>query len=125
MTEAETIAFSVIGNLSNGGVLPESSTTCSTSGDEPQFKGNSIRNLALLDDTTHSQIFNSFLYNNAHSFWLNDRDGFNQSGYFWTGPDDTNNAARQSSAIMPVSALAAPSTALLPFAKDAGDQCHF
>jgi len=121
LAEATSIAFSAMGHLSSGGVLTEPCPTCGSSGDVVQFKGIFIRNLAMLYDTTHASAYYTFLYNNAHSVWFNDRNTSNQFGYFWTGPYDTNDAARQSSAIMPLGALAAPSTALLPFAKSAGD----
>src|SRR5256885_1812428 len=53
--------------------------------------------------------------------WFNDRNVFNQLGLKWDGAWDSADAARQSSALMPVSALAEPITADLAFAKGAGD----
>src|SRR5262249_24753592 len=65
--------------------------------------------------------FYNFLFKNAHSVWLIDRNVFNQLGLRWGQNFDTADAARQSSAMMAVSALAGPITAPLPFAKGSGD----
>lgn len=123
LSEAETLASASTAMLaSSGGVLQEpcEATGCG-GGDVPEFKGIFARNLACLYDVDHKPAYYTFLYNNAHSVWFNDRNSFNQLGLKWTGAFDTNDAARQSSAIMPVCALAEPSTALLFFAKGSGD----
>src|SRR5207245_115553 len=58
---------------------------------------------------------------NAHSVWFNDRNATNQFGLAWSGPVDATDAARQSSAMSPIGALAEPSTSSLVFAKGSAD----
>jgi predicted alpha-1,6-mannanase (GH76 family) len=121
---AQLIANAAIANLTSANdVLQE---PCETGGgcgggDVPEFKGIFVRNLAYLYDENHQPLYYNFLFANAHSVWFNDRNSTNQLGLKWTGPFDSADAARQSSALMAVSALAAPVTSLLPFAKGAGD----
>ncbi len=120
LAEAETIANAAIAHLTSAnGVLEE---PCNCSGpDAPEFKGIFARNLACLYDEDHQPAYYHFLLINARSVWFNDRNSSNQLGMRWTGPFDSADAGRQTSAIMPVSALAEPTTALLPFAKGSGD----
>jgi predicted alpha-1,6-mannanase (GH76 family) len=89
-------------------------------GDVPQFKGIFIRYLAYLYDETHNPAYRDFLLANARSVWADDRDAENHLGLKWGGPFDSADAARQSSAMMAISALAEPATKNLPFAKGAG-----
>jgi predicted alpha-1,6-mannanase (GH76 family) len=88
--------------------------------DVPQFKGIFIRHLAQLYDVTRKPEYYDFMFRNAHSVWFNNRDGSNHFGLRWSGPVDAVDAARHSSAIMAVSALAEPMTSNLIFAKGAG-----
>lgn len=124
LSQAEAIADAAVSRLVSGsGVLQE---PCEVQGgcgggDVPQFKGIFVRNLACLYDVDHRSSYYNFLYANAHYIWLADRNGSGQFGLKWTGPFDSADAARQSSVIMPLSALAEPVTGLLPFAKGAGD----
>ena len=121
LASAETIANAALANLTSaGGVLVE---PCNCSGpDVPEFKGIFVRNLACLYDEDHQAAYFNFLFTNAQSVWFNDRNTSNQLGMQWTGPFDSADAARQSSALMPLSLLAEPVTSLLPFAKGAGDR---
>lgn len=122
LTEAELIANAAVAALVNGGgVLAEPCEPDNCGGDGPQFKGIFVRYLAYLYDVNRSRAYYNFLYDNAHAVWFNDRNGYNQLGLIWNGPWDADDAARQSSALMPVSALAEPVTAGLLFAKGAGD----
>ena len=123
LNQATAIADAAIVTLVDGnGVLRE---PCETSGcgdgDVPQFKGIFIRYLAYLYDVTRKASYYNFLYKSAHAVWFNDRNVFNQLGLKWDGPWDAADAARQSSAMMAVSALAEPITADLGFAKGSGD----
>jgi hypothetical protein len=124
LNQATAIASAAIATLVNSsGILVEpcgGDGDCG-GGDAPQFKGIFVRYLAYLYDVTRTPAYYTFLYNNAHGVWFNDRNVFNELGEVWQGPFDTNDAARQSSALMPVSALAEPYTANLLFAKGAGD----
>lgn len=104
------------------GVLHEPCEPNCGGGDTPQFKGIFIRYLAYLYDVTRTTSYYIFLKRNAHAVWFNDRNAFNQLGLKWDGPFDSPDAARQSSALMPVSALAEPFTSDLSFAKGSGDQ---
>ncbi len=103
------------------GILHEPCESGGCGGDGPQFKGIFIRYLAYLYDVTRNPAYYTFLFKNAHSVWFSDRNTFNQLGLIWSGQFDTPDAARQSSALMPVSALAEPVTSDLPFAKGSGD----
>ncbi len=90
---------------------------CETSGcrggDAPQFKGIFIRNLACLNDSARKPEYSDFLVRNAHSVWLNDRDTTNHLGLRWAGPFDRADAARHSSAMAALGAVAEPMTAPL------------
>ncbi len=122
LNQAMAIASAAIATLVDvNGVLREPCEPSSCGGDGPQFKGIFIRYLAYLYDETHNPGYYNFLHKNAHAAWFNDRNNFNQLGLRWDGPFDSADAARQSSALMPVSALAEPITADLLFAKGAGD----
>ncbi len=123
LSQATVIADAATATLVDGnGVLREPcelNNSCAADG--PQFKGIFIRNLACLYDVTRKTAYYNFLFRNAHAVWFNDRNVFNQLGLKWDGPFDSADAARQSSAMMAVSALAQPATTDLPFARGAGD----
>ena len=119
LNQATSIADAVLKMLvDDKGVLRE---PCETGdcrgGDVPQFKGIFIRYLEGLYDVTRNPAYGEFLLKCAHSVWFNDRDAEGHLGLRWSGPFDVADAGRHSSAMMAVSALAEPATALLPFAK--------
>ena len=124
LNKAQAIANAIITYLVDAnGVLtepPPCNPICG-GGDVPQFKGCCIRYIAYLYDETNAPAYYSFLYTNAHAVWTKDRNVANQFGFVWDGPFDTNDAARQSSALMAISGIAEPVTTLLPFAKGSGD----
>ena len=126
LTQAETIATATLASLvDQTGVLQDFCRGRRCGGrDVPQFKGIFIRNLAYLYDVDHKPDYFNFLFLNARAVWLNDRNSSNQFGFKWGGPFDVADAACQSSAVMPLSVLAEPATALLSFAKGAAD-CAF
>lgn len=123
LDEAKTIGDSATARLKSGsGILRESCEPDGCGGgDVPQFKGIFIHNLACLYDLTRKPAYYQFLVSNARSIWANDRDSSNRFGLRWDGPIDSVDAARHSSAMMPISALAEPVTGDLPFAKGSGD----
>ena len=122
LNQATAIANAAIASLVDAnGVLVEPCESGGCGGDGPQFKGIFIRYLAYLYDLTRTSSYYTFLRKNAHAVWFNNRNVFNQLGLKWDGPLDSADAARQSSAMMPVSALAEPVTADLAFVKGSGD----
>jgi predicted alpha-1,6-mannanase (GH76 family) len=122
INKATTIADAATATLVDGnGILVEPCESGNCGGDGPQFKGIFQRYLAYLYDVTRKSTHYTFLYKNAHAVWFNDRNVFNQLGLHWDGPWDSGDGARQSSAMMAVSALAEPITADLAFVKGAGD----
>ena len=84
------------------------------------FKGIFIRYLADLYDVTRKPAYHDFIVASGQSVWENNRDSENRFGLRWTGPVDEVDAARHSSAMMPISVLAQPITALLRVAVGAG-----
>jgi len=76
--------------------------------DVPQFKGIFIRHLAELSEVTGKPEYRAFLVDNARSVWLNNRDAANRLGGRWSGPVDAVDAARHSSAMRVITALAEP-----------------
>ncbi len=126
LTQAEAIADAAVATLVDAsGVLREPCEPSSCGSDGPQFKGIFMRYLAYLYDVDRKASYFDFLFKNAHSIWSNDRNGADQLGLRWSGPFDSADAARQSSAMMPVSALAEPTTPYLSFAKGSGDRTAF
>jgi len=119
LNQATAIANAAITSLvdANGVLHEPCEPNCG--GDGPQFKGIFIRYLAYLYDVTRNQAYYNFLFTNAHAVWFKGRNDFNQLGLEWDGPLDSADAARQSSALMPVSALAEPITSDLSFCKGA------
>jgi predicted alpha-1,6-mannanase (GH76 family) len=75
-------------------------------GDVAQFKGIFIRHLTELYDVTGNPAYREFLIRNARSVWRNDRDWANRFGGRWSGPIDAVDAARHSSAMRVITALA-------------------
>lgn len=124
LNEAKAIADATLANLTDQwGILRDPCEVRGRGcggGDVPQFKGIFIRYLAYLYDETHDPDYLYFLRQNEYSIWHNDRNEANQLGLRWSGPFDAPDAARQSSAMMAISALAEPMTQTLPFARGAG-----
>src|SRR5579859_604308 len=98
LSKAESIANAATGSLvTASGILREPcEPTCN--GDQSQFKGIFMRNLAYLYGVDNQQSYKSFLMKNADSLWLNNRNSSNQLGLLWYGPFDSADASRQSSA---------------------------
>ena len=93
------------------GVLVEPGETAMaaarTRGDRTQFKGIFARNLADFARHSGRPAYRDFILRNAESVWTNSRNGRNQLGLQWTGPFDTADASRQSSALDVLVAAAA------------------
>lgn len=67
--------------------------------DVPQFKGILVRNLMALSNETQIHNYEQFVATNAKLIWANDRNPSDQLGFWWGGPFDLADAARQSSAL--------------------------
>src|SRR5581483_7092915 len=120
--EAESIANATLSNLVySSGILREPCEPSSCDGDQEQFKGIFMLNLAYLYDEDHKQSYYTFLASNANSIWTNDQNSSNQLGLLWSGPFDSATPAKQSSAMIPMSALAEPWTQGAAFARGAQD----
>lgn len=71
----------------------------SCGGDGPQFKGVLMRHLAELVKQTGDVQLRAFIERNADWIWNASRNSQNQIGLAWSGPFDSADAARQSSAL--------------------------
>jgi predicted alpha-1,6-mannanase (GH76 family) len=110
-TIATTIADATISTLIDAnGILQEpcEPTSQGCGQDGPQFKGIFMRNLARLTQTLKQEglapaavtRYQQFAFKNAHSIWSHDRlPAHNTFGLHWSGPVDTTDAARQTSAL--------------------------
>jgi predicted alpha-1,6-mannanase (GH76 family) len=96
---ATAIALSAIEHLTDDHGIFREISDAHTGGDVPQFKGIFVRNLMTLDGVSPDCRFEAFIQTNARGLWHNDRDPSNHSGFWWTGPFDLADAARQSSAL--------------------------
>jgi predicted alpha-1,6-mannanase (GH76 family) len=67
--------------------------------DVPQFKGILVRNLMLLNRKSQIPGYRKFLIANANKIWSSNRNASDQFGFWWGGPFDLADAARQSSAL--------------------------
>src|SRR4029077_3870359 len=94
-------------------------TSCDTN--QEQLKGLFMRNLAYLYDEDHQPSYYNFLLANANSIVTNDENSSNQLGLLWSGPFDSATPAKQSSAMIPISAWAEPATQGAAFARGAQD----
>lgn len=99
LSEAKLIAGSAISHLTDSfGVLHDSCEP-KCGGDGPQFKGVFVRNLTALYTHDPEPSYKTFTETNASSIW-NHNQGTNTSfGLIWSGPFDSADAARQSSAL--------------------------
>lgn len=96
---AAAIADAAIARLSDEqGILCEPGNA-HTGGDVPQFKGIFVRNLMLLNAVAPQPRYRAFLVANATALLRQDRNSSGQFGFFWQGPFDQPDAARQSSAL--------------------------
>jgi predicted alpha-1,6-mannanase (GH76 family) len=96
---AHAIAEAAIKRLTDAhGILLESARG-QNGGDGPQFKGIFTRNLMQLNSAFPRRRYRKFLVANARSVLAGDRDPANHLGFWWAGPFDRADAARQSSAL--------------------------
>jgi predicted alpha-1,6-mannanase (GH76 family) len=76
-------------------------------GDGTQFKGVFARHLGEFCRHSPRPEYREFILRNARSIWDNDRNGDNQFGVHWSGPFDSADASRQSSALDALNAAVA------------------
>ena len=96
---AASIALAAITHLTDHqGILREPTQT-EPGADAPQFKGILVRNLSILNSASRNDRLEAFLLTNAQNVWNKDRDASDRFGFLWTGPIDTVDAARQTSAL--------------------------
>jgi predicted alpha-1,6-mannanase (GH76 family) len=100
LARAQAIGDASIAKLVDArGVLREPCEP-SCGGDGPQFKGIFMRHLAELAAATGAPRYEAFLATNADWIWNAARGGSgSQLGLTWSGPFDSADAARQSSAL--------------------------
>jgi predicted alpha-1,6-mannanase (GH76 family) len=89
------------------GILREPCEPANCAADGPQFKGIFMRNLGYLNARSPRPQYADFIRRNATSIWEHNRNSANQLGLIWTGPFDSADAARQSSAQDALNAAAA------------------
>lgn len=95
--------------IGNTGILQEPNEPRGLrGGDGAQFKGIFIRHLQELYEITGFARYREFLVRNAESVWQNNRDEAGRFGGRWRGPVDMVDAARHSSAMRVITALAEP-----------------
>jgi predicted alpha-1,6-mannanase (GH76 family) len=107
LRQGEAIADAALARLTTPapdarhGILlePGALSAARTDRDRPQFKGIFVRNLYDFSVLSQRPAYREFIYDNAVSIWVNDRNGGNQFGFQWAGPFDYADAARQSSAL--------------------------
>lgn len=99
LSMARAIADAAIMHLANDDRVLVEPYEPDLGNDGPQFKGIFARNLAVLYETTREPRYRDFLVANADSIWERSRNPSNFFGVRWTGPFDTSDAARQSSAL--------------------------
>jgi len=103
--EAESIADAVLTLLVNDeGILIEQceATDCDSNG--AQFKGIFMRNLGYLYQIGQNEAYQQFIRHNVDSLWQRARNEQNQIGVHWSGPCDSADASRQSSAVHTINA---------------------
>jgi predicted alpha-1,6-mannanase (GH76 family) len=105
LNQATAIADAVLSMLVNSdGILiePCEATGCDSNG--AQFKGIFMRNLHHLYQTHPKDSYRAFIQRNVDSLWSRARNEQNQIGVHWSGPFDSADASRQSSAAHAINA---------------------
>ncbi len=107
LQQGESIANAVLSHLvtpaaaPNPGVLVEpcESATSGCNGDQTQFKGIFVRYLYPFWQLSRQPAYRTFILNNARCLWQHNKNAANQFGLRWSGPFDSADVARQSSAL--------------------------
>jgi predicted alpha-1,6-mannanase (GH76 family) len=97
LATARRIATAATTQLSPGGVLTEPGEQ--TGADAPAFKGIFARNLGELDRALPGRPYRAYLVRQAESLVAHASDGHHRYGVHWSGPFDSADTARQTSAL--------------------------
>lgn len=106
IAKANLMANAAMAHLSDAKGILHDPCEPNCGADGPQFKGIFLRNLAALNRTAPSASLKSYFDQNAISIWNSDQGTGTTFGLIWSGPFDTADAARQSSALDAVVAAA-------------------
>jgi len=99
LPRAAQIATAAIAHLTDANGILHDPCEPNCGADGPQFKGVFARNLMRLDATAPNPAYRSFADTNADSIWNHDQGANYSFGLIWSGPFDSADAARQSSAL--------------------------
>jgi len=101
IADAALSELTTTGSATEPGILvdPGEADMAGRRGDKSQFKGVFVRNLCDFYQHSGRPAYRDFIIRNARSIWDNDRNAKNQFGVCWTGPFDSADASRQSSAL--------------------------
>lgn len=108
LRQGEVIADAVLRELTDAsGVLAEPGEERGLNGDQTQFKGIFVRHLREFSRRSdHAPAYRDFILANAEAVWQRARNHRDQFGARWSGPFDTADASRQSSALEVLTAAA-------------------
>jgi predicted alpha-1,6-mannanase (GH76 family) len=104
---AQAVALAAIDNLTDANGILHDRCEPNCGRDGVQFKGIFVRNLMALNDSFPDARYVGFAETNAQSIWNADQGDDYQFGLIWSGPFDSGDAARQSSALDALIAAAA------------------
>jgi predicted alpha-1,6-mannanase (GH76 family) len=96
---ASAIADAALAHLTDAKHILREPNDAHSGADVPQFKGIFVRNLMLLNLAAPQARYRRFIRANARSLWRHDRNARDQFGFWWQGPVDQVDAARQSSGL--------------------------
>lgn len=107
LSTANQIATAAITHLTDANGILHEPCEPNCGADGPQFKGIFVRNLMRLYASLPNSAYKSFADTNANSIRINDQGPDVSFGLIWSGPFDSADAARQSSALDAIVAAAA------------------